>query len=140
MQWNSTKQAGFTSGEPWLEVNENYTSLNVEEQEKRPDSVLNYFREMVQLRKKYLTLVYGEFEIIDKNNEQIFAYTRKSKNEQLLVVLNFSDKQAVLNTQIDVNKNKILISNYKQPNQDKYYLPYAAVIYKMENNLLNNEI
>ena len=139
MQWNSTKKAGFTSGEPWLEVNENYTLLNVEEQERRPDSVLNYFREMVQLRKNNLTLVYGEFEIIDKNNEQIFAYTRKSKNEQLLVVLNFSNKHAALNSDIEVNKNNILISNYKQPNQYHFYLPYAAVIYKMENKILNNE-
>jgi oligo-1,6-glucosidase len=132
MQWNSAKQAGFTTGKPWLAVNENYQSLNVEEQERRPDSVLNYFRSMVQVRKKNLTLVYGVFEMVDDNNKQIFAYTRKSDHEQLLVVLNFSDKQAVLNTDMDVNKSTILISNYKKPYQNNYFEPYAAVIYKME--------
>jgi oligo-1,6-glucosidase len=132
LQWNNAEQAGFTSGKPWLAVNENYKSLNVEEQEIRPDSVLNYFRNMVELRKKNLTLVYGVFEMVDGNNNQIFAYTRKSDNQQLLVVLNFSDKQAVLNTDIDVDKTSILISNYHQPYQNNLYQPYAAVIYKME--------
>jgi oligo-1,6-glucosidase len=70
--------------------------------------------------------------MVDDNNKQIFAYTRKSDHEQLLVVLNFSDKQAVLNTDMDVNKSTILISNYKKPYQNNYFEPYAAVIYKME--------
>ena len=131
MQWNDTAQAGFSSATPWLAVNENYRTLNVEEQESDPDSVLNYFRHMIQLRKKHMTLVYGAFELVDEDNHQIFAYTRQLENEKFLVVLNFSDKTAVLNTSIDINKNNILISNYKQPQHNNVYQPYAAVIYKL---------
>jgi oligo-1,6-glucosidase len=131
MQWNDTAQAGFTSATPWLAVNENYKTLNVEEQESEPDSVLNYFRNMIQLRKKHMTLVYGAFELVDEDNQQIFAYTRQLENEKFLVVLNFSDKTAVLNTSIDINKNNILISNYKQPHHNNVYQPYASVIYKL---------
>jgi oligo-1,6-glucosidase len=131
MQWNDTAEAGFTSASPWLAVNENYKTLNVEEQESNPDSVLNYFRNMIQLRKKYMTLVYGTFELIDEDNQQIFAYTRQLENEQFLVVLNFSDQTAVLNTSIEINENNILISNYKQPHHNNVYQPYASVIYKL---------
>ncbi len=132
MQWNDQMQAGFTKAKPWLAVNENFTSINVEKQESQTDSVLNYFRNMVQLRKSHLTLVYGTFELVDENNEQIFAYTRQLENEIFLVVLNFSDTPALLNTNIGIQKDNILISNYQQPSQDNLYLPYAAVIYKIE--------
>jgi len=131
MQWNDTAQAGFTLASPWLAVNENYKTLNVEEQESNPDSVLNYFRHMIQLRKKYMTLVYGTFELVDEENQQIFAYTRQLENEKFLVVLNFSDQTAVLNTSIEINENNILISNYKQPHHNNVYQPYASVIYKL---------
>jgi oligo-1,6-glucosidase len=131
MQWNDTAQAGFTSTTPWLAVNENYRTLNVEVQESNPDSVLNYFRNMIQLRKKNMTLVYGAFELVDEDNQQIFAYTRQLENEKFLVVLNFSDQNAALNTSIEINENNILISNYKQPHHNNVYQPYASVIYKL---------
>lgn len=132
MQWNNTAQAGFTSGKPWLAVNKNHKALNVEEQESRPDSVLNYFRSMIQLRKKYLTLIYGTFEMVDENNKQIFAYTRQLNTQKLLVVLNFSEKQAALNAVIDLTKSKILIGNYEQSSSKNLYKPYEAVIYEIE--------
>jgi oligo-1,6-glucosidase len=131
MQWNDKAHAGFSSATPWLAVNENHKSLNVEEQESDPNSVLNFFRSMIQLRKKHLPLVYGTFELIDENNQQLFTYTRELEKEKLLVVLNFSDNTAVLNTSLDINKDNILISNYKQPHQNNVYQPYAAVIYKV---------
>ena len=131
MQWDTTTQAGFTKAKPWLAVNENYKTLNVQEQETNPNSVLHYFRSMVALRKNNLVLTYGVFEIIDEKNEDIFAYTRELGNEQLLVVLNFSDKPALLNTSIETNQDNILITNYVQPCQNNFYQPYAAVIYKL---------
>jgi glycosidase len=131
MQWDTTTQAGFTKAKPWLAVNENYKKLNVQEQETNPNSVLNYFRSMAALRKNNLVLTYGVFEIVDEKNEDIFAYTRELGNEQLLVVLNFSAKPAILNTTIETNKENILITNYVQPCQNNVYQPYAAVIYKL---------
>ncbi|MEY4572674.1 MAG: hypothetical protein RLZ10_1922 [Bacteroidota bacterium] len=131
MQWDNQMHAGFTKSKPWLAVNENYRSINVEEQESQSDSVLNYFRSMVQLRKTHLTLIYGAFELVDEHNEQLFAYTRQLDNEQFLVVLNFSDTPALLSTNIEINKDNILISNYQQPCHNNIYHPYAAVIYKL---------
>jgi oligo-1,6-glucosidase len=131
MQWNYNAEAGFTTGKPWLAVNENYKKLNVQEQEDRPDSVLNYFRKMVQLRKSNLTLVYGAFELIDENNNQIFAYTRQLDNEKLLVVLNFSDTAATLTSKEDISKAKMLICNYEEASDNHLFKPYEAVIYKL---------
>jgi oligo-1,6-glucosidase len=132
MQWSDTIQAGFTLGKPWLAVNENFKTINVSKQESRPDSVLNYFRKMVQLRKKHLTLIYGAFEILDESNEQLFAFTRQLNNYKLLVVLNFSDKAAALNSEINITKSNILIGNYKQPSTTNHYQPFEAVIYELE--------
>ena len=132
MQWDNTAHAGFTTGKPWLAVHENYNILNIQEQESRPDSVLNYFRKMIQLRKQCDTLIYGAFELIDVNNSQIIAYTRQLNKEKLLVVLNFSDSQAVLNTTIDLKNSTTLISNYEQTANNCIYRPYEAVIYQLE--------
>lgn len=131
MQWNNNVEAGFTTGQPWLAVNENYTTLNVGEQETRSDSVLNYFRKMIQLRKNNLTLVYGAFELVDANNKQIFAYTRQLDNQKLLVVLNFSDTAATLFVKEDLSKAKILICNYKNTHSNNFFRPYEAVIYEL---------
>jgi oligo-1,6-glucosidase len=87
---------------------------------------------MVKLRKKYKTLIYGAYEPIDESNKQLFAYTRSLGDEQFLVVLNFSNQSATLNTKIQTNQQNIIISNYHQPTQNNVYMPYAAVIYKIE--------
>jgi oligo-1,6-glucosidase len=133
MQWNDNEHAGFSSASPWLAVNENHISVNVEEQESDPDSVLNYFRTMIQLRKKYMSLIYGAFELVDEGNNQLFAYTRSLGDEFILVVLNFSEIPAVLNSSMDLSRSDILISNYKQPQINNIYQPYAAVIYRIGN-------
>jgi oligo-1,6-glucosidase len=133
MQWDNNKQGGFTASKPWLAINENYNYINVAEQESNPNSVLHFFRKMVHLRKSNLILVYGKFELVDIDNKQIFAYTRSLNKEQLLVVLNFSDTTAILNTSIPFNHKNILISNYENPNINNTFQPYAAVIYKILN-------
>lgn len=132
MQWNSSTQAGFTTGKPWLAVNRNYTTINVEEQETRSDSVLNYFRKIIALRKANLTLVYGLFELVDENNTQIFAYTREWNDKKLLVVLNFSDRDASLGIAINMEGSTVLIGNYAEPSKGKMFKPYEAVIYELK--------
>jgi oligo-1,6-glucosidase len=131
MQWSSAPHAAFTESTPWLAVNDNYKTINLAIQENDDYSVLNYFRNMVQLRKNNLTLIYGAFELVDNENDQIFAYTRQLDNEFFLVVLNFSDKSAILNTTISVSNENVLISNYEQACINNSYKPYAAVIYKI---------
>jgi hypothetical protein len=74
-----------------------------------------------------------KFELVDNDNKQLFAYTRSLNKEQLLVVLNFSDTTAILNTSIPYDHKNILISNYENPNINNTFQPYAAVIYKILN-------
>ncbi len=130
-QWNSSTNAGFTTGIPWLKVNENHISLNAETQEKDPNSVLNYFRKIVKLRAKNDVLVYGKFTLIDPENANVFAYTRELNGKKMLIVLNFSKEKASLKTELKTKNAKILINNYATPNNSNELRPYEAVIYQL---------
>jgi oligo-1,6-glucosidase len=134
MQWDDSPQAGFTSGKPWLAVNSNYPSINVAQQESASDSILNYFRNMIRLRKQHLTLVYGTFELLDVDHTQLFVYKRQLAEQTLLIVLNFSDQPASLQESIDLSNSKILISNYEVAAAEQHYRPYEAVIYELDHN------
>jgi len=92
-QWDATVNAGFTTGKPWLAVNPNFTTVNVATEEKDANSVLNYFKKAVQLRKNNKTLVYGKYILLDKANEKVYAYTRGEGAEKILVILNFSKEK-----------------------------------------------
>lgn len=94
MQWDATAQAGFTSGKPWLPVHENYTTLNVQAQDKDAASILNFVRNMIKLRKEQKEiLVYGRYTLLDKNNPDVYAYTREANGKKVLVLLNFTSKE-----------------------------------------------
>jgi oligo-1,6-glucosidase len=112
-QWNGTANAGFTSGTPWIKVNPNYPSINAALQEHDPASCLNYFRKLVKLRKQNLTLVYGKYILLDKNNPNVYAYTREWQGKKILILLNFSSANAKTNIGLSVAKAKVLLSNYK---------------------------
>lgn len=131
-QWNSSAHAGFTTGEPWLKVNPNYTTINAAAQEKDPNSVLNYFRKMVQLRKNDKTLVYGKYTLLDKDNPKVYAYTREMNGSKILVMLNFSTKVATANTGIDLSNAKLLIGNYPTVSARGLLQPYEAVVYQLQ--------
>ena len=91
MQWDGTPNAGFSEVKPWLKVHPNHKEgLNVASQEKDADSVLNYFRKMVQVRKDHLGLVYGDYTLLIEDSEEVYAYTRILDNEKYLVLLSFS--------------------------------------------------
>ena len=91
MQWDSSSEAGFTTGtHPWLAVNANYKQINAAQEESDPSSVLNYVRTLIKLRAHTLAFVYGDFEDLDPQHAHVFAYTRTLGNEKYLVVENFS--------------------------------------------------
>ena len=90
MQWDDTESAGFTIGTPWLRVNPNYPSINAVSQENDPDSVLNYCRALIRLRKENLMIVYGGYRLVLPEAPQIYAYERHLDNTRLLVLCNFS--------------------------------------------------
>jgi oligo-1,6-glucosidase len=130
-QWNDSINAGFGSGTPWIKVNPNYSKINASAQEKDTNSVLNYFRQVVKLRKENPVLVYGKYSLLDKNNPDVYAYTRGLDGKKLLVVLNFKSTIAAVNTGIDTSKAKVLLSNYSSHFPDGKLQPYEAVIYEL---------
>lgn len=137
MQWDSSAHAGFTTGTPWIKLNSNYKSgINVEAQESDPNSVLNYFRKMIALRKSHPTLIHGKYEILDKENEAVYAYTRTGKDSCYLVLLSFSTETTVFNLkEIPHQTGSLLISNTEAParlpDNKITLLPYQASIYML---------
>ncbi|EOC5726154.1 alpha-glucosidase [Cronobacter turicensis] len=94
MQWDASPYAGFSTHEPWLKVNPNYEMINVESQQHDPHSVLNFYRQMIHLRKREPALIYGRYETVLDDHEQIYAYRRVLGDEQLVVLCNYSGKAA----------------------------------------------
>jgi len=131
MQWDTTENAGFGTGKPWLSVNNNYKTVNVSAQEKDDHSILNYFRKMVKLRKDNDVLIYGKYTLLDKDNRDVFAFTRELNGKKLLVLLNFKGKNSAASTGVDIKSAKVLISNYAMASADGSLRPYEAVIYEL---------
>jgi oligo-1,6-glucosidase len=130
-QWDNTPNAGFTTGNPWLKVNPDYEKVNVAAQQDDPNSVLNYFKKMVLLRKKELALVYGKYVLLDGQNPDVYSYTRELNGERILVMLNFSVKISFADTGFDLSKARILLNNYPGPPSGNQLRPYEAVIFNL---------
>ena len=134
-QWDNSGQAGFTTGMPWIGVNPDYRKINVAAQEKDPWSVLNYFRQLIALRKSSPDLVYAGYTLLDAKNPRTYTYLRKGEKYHYLVVLNFSSKQAEAYPGIDMQGAEILMCNYGDlPQLDKVVSlrPYEAVVMRSE--------
>jgi oligo-1,6-glucosidase len=136
MQWDTTRHAGFTSGNPWLKVNPNHlTRISVKAQENDQFSVLNYFKKMTKIRKENLALIYGDYKVIDNTNEQVYAYTRALEKDCFLILLNFSVAQVAFTVSLDYKEAILIISNTDvlESNSKKEFLlkPYQATIYKL---------
>lgn len=131
-QWNSTVNAGFTTGTPWIKVNPNYKNINAAVQEKDANSVLNYFRRIVKLRRDNLALVYGKYTLLDAQNPDTYAYTRELNGKKLLILLNFTGKQASTQTGVDLGNATVLIGNYQKPSKYGTLMPYEAVVYEVK--------
>lgn len=130
MQWNTTKNAGFTTGNPWLTINKNYTTVNVEANTKDKNSILNYAKKLAKIRKENPIFVYGKFELIDATNPDVFAYTRELNGKKIIVLLNFTSKIATVSSSLLASKTTQWIGNYPTPFQ-KELRPYEAVILKV---------
>jgi oligo-1,6-glucosidase len=132
MQWSDTTEAGFTNGTPWIKVNPNYTTINVHAEEKDPHSILNYFKKMVRLRKTTPALIYGKYELLDKENPSVYCYTREWDGKKILVLLNFKSQTAKANTGLDLSKARILIGNYTNPSLTGTLRPYEVVVLEIK--------
>lgn len=119
MQWKDAPQAGFTSGTPWLKVNDNYPVINVEKEEGQPDSVLHYYRKLIALRKsgEYRELfTYGKFEPAYENADHVMAYYRILQGRRVLVAANFGTDTIELDWEVPAKK--VLLSNKKRKNAE----------------------
>ena len=133
MQWDASENAGFTAGTPWIAVNPNYKKVNVADQLKREDSVFNYYKKLIRLRKENEIIVYGNYELLLPEDENIFAYVRTLDNQKLLVVCNFSKAEQKFDFSGYENA-KALISNYnRDARKDGILKPYEATVLLLEN-------
>ena len=135
MQWDASENAGFTTGKPWKRVNENYTEINASVQNSDPNSILNHFRKMTKIRKDNSVLVYGQYEIKQKEHPTVYAYTRTLGTEKMLVILNFSDKNSTISLTELGNSRNTVINNYEElqiQGNEVNLMPYQAVIIKIE--------
>ena len=133
MQWDASENAGFTTGTPWIAVNPNYKKINVADQLKREDSVFNYYKKLIRLRKENEIIVYGNYELLLPEDENIFAYVRSLDGKKLLTVCNFSKSEQKFDFQGYENA-EVLISNYnRDARKDGILKPYEATVLLLEN-------
>lgn len=137
MQWNNQANAGFTTGTPWLKVNSNYKQINVEQQQTDVNSIYHYYRKMVQIRKENDVFIYGRYDLILEDHDQIYAYTRTLDNQQMLVITNlFAEETSfTLPNTITSKEGKLLLANYKADASKSLehitLKPYEARVYKL---------
>ncbi|MWC28147.1 glycoside hydrolase family 13 protein [Paenibacillus sp. MMS18-CY102] len=140
MQWNGDAHGGFTTGTPWISANPNASWINVESAEQDPNSILNYYKQLIALRKQYLVAVYGKYEAMLLEHPSILAFTRTLGNEQLAVVMNFSATSAQLDltealagksmrlllSNVDRNTNETLVEDRLGPYESRIYIREAT--------------
>ena len=145
VQWDEGPNAGFTTGTPWIPVNPNYREINAKEQMGRADSVFHYYKELIRLRKEREIIIYGSYELLYPDSEEIYAYRRLLGNEELLVICNFTDREVEYGGKETVRKDAaqkegaqkrldeacVLVGNYdRQRLEEKMTLkPYEAVVF-----------
>jgi len=138
MQWNSEKNAGFSNGTPWIDVIYNYKDINVEKQKNDPDSILNFYRTLILLRKKYKAISLGTTIPLAENHKSVYVYKRIYENQELLVINNFYGEKTEINLDFDTTgyTNILSNSNNNRTLENKMKLePYDSLIFYRENNI-----
>lgn len=137
MPWDASANAGFTSGTPWIKVNPNYPTINVEQALADPNSIFYYYQQLMRLRKAHPLLVYGTYDLLLEDHPAIYAYTRTLADERLLVILNFTKQPAdfVLPAALTFTDQRLLISNYAVESSEAIdhltLQPYEARVYQL---------
>ncbi|RBP92102.1 trehalose-6-phosphate hydrolase [Cytobacillus firmus] len=139
VQWDGSENAGFSDGTPWINVASNYREINAENALKDGNSIFYHYKKLIELRKQYDIITFGEYELISMDHPDVFAYLRNGENEKLLVVNNFYGKETSFvipeHIQADEYKGEILLSNYNQSPSAAQTInlrPYESVIYHLK--------
>ena len=135
MQWNNSKNAGFTTGTPWIGIPDNYRKINAEAALNDENSIFYHYKKLINLRKNEELMVIGKYEDIDLENEKVYAYRRVGDNGELVIISNFYENPVEFNVKgLNLNNAEVLLSNYKtepEISEEKIFLkPYEAVIFK----------
>ena len=135
MQWDSTENAGFTTGKPWLKVNKNYKFINAEDCLQDKDSIFYHYKKLINIRNHNDTIIYGNYKLLLPEDKNVFAYSRELNGDKIVVVCNFYNKEINLNFKEDFNNVEILLSNYKDSSilmKDLKLRPYEAIMYRVK--------
>jgi alpha-glucosidase len=127
MQWHNGQNAGFTSGTPWLQMNPNYEWLNVEMQKQDPHSILSFYKKMIFLRKNMDVLIYGSYDLVETDCEDVYAYKRIQGDEEVLIISNLGITSC---DWFEPDGAELLLANYEE--RDGHQLkPYEARVYQL---------
>ena len=128
MQWDSSKNGGFTKSKPWIPLNKNFKMINVTNQEGDPHSILQYYRKMIAFRKANKTLVYGEYKDLEPNHSKLFIYKRWDEKYMFLVAHNFSNNIEEFSADY-VKDHTLSSSNYLSNEKQNFLQPWESRIY-----------
>ena len=130
MQWDDSAYAGFSTTNPWIMVNPNYTKINAKDQVNREDSVFKYYQKLIKLRHESELIIYGTYDLILDDDKDIYAYIRTLGDEKLIVYCNFSENTREVELPEEFVNKKVLISNYSdaKANQKITLRPYEAIV------------
>lgn len=132
MQWENSENAGFSTGSPWISVNNNYTSINVEDNLKDRDSIFYHYKKLITLRKQYDVIAYGNYVPLLEESDSIFAYKREYMDESLIVINNFNEEEVKIQLDIEeLEKYKCIITNYKERELKSNFAlkPYESIAF-----------
>lgn len=133
MQWDDTKNSGFTTGMPWFKISDRYKEINVKNALDKKDSIFYYYKKLIELRHTERLLTDGNYKLILENDENIFAYLRSTEDECWLVAANLSENTISTNElqQYVKDKQEIIIGNYDRMGISSDLRPYEAFMMRV---------
>ena len=131
MQWDDSINAGFTIGTPWIQTADNYTEINVKNSLEDKDSIFYYYQKLIQLRKNYDVIAYGDIKPLLREDKRVFAYERNYKGQKLIVICNFYPTTYEIELPYDLSNYKCILNNYKNEAKAKKFAlkPYETLVY-----------
>ena len=131
VQWDDSEHGGFTTGTPWFYVNDNYKEVNVAAQEQDKDSILNFYRKVIQLRKELSCVRHGNYQEYGKHSSKFYTYSREDEKQKILVVCSFADRDEIwkVPSGFDLNTAECVLCNY-DTSKSSQLKPYEARVYR----------
>lgn len=133
MQWDGSEKGGFTTGEPWLAINPNVKAINVANQLEDSQSILNFYKDLIRIRKANSTFIEGKYELVMPEDTQLYAYTRTDDHGKFLIICNLTGEEAQFTADFDLEDRELLLSNYEiqREHQLEVIRPYEARLYRL---------